>query len=163
MIIWRYGLILPLAGGISLGLAMIMKASVSLAFVPHIAEHSSTSDKAVNSGDSRVDSHMRQTPTHSPAPLVAVSRDLYKSELLPERLEPDKNCHLYDQKPKRGQIFDSVPMGYLMFYEPERAKAIETARKKAAEEKSKDPCPLIVKPTPTLHNPVQTHIPVLSL
>jgi len=125
MIIWRYGLILPLAGGISLGLAKIMKASVSLAFVPHIAEHSSTSDKAVNSGDSRVDSHMRQTPTHSLAPLVAVSRDLYKSELLPERLEPDKNCHLHNRKPKRHEIADNVTSDYLRLFDPERAMAID--------------------------------------
>jgi len=42
MIIWRYGLILPLAGGITLGLAMIMKASVSTEFVPQPTDRKST-------------------------------------------------------------------------------------------------------------------------
>jgi len=41
MTMWRYGLILPLAGGITFGLAMIMKASVSTEFVPQPTDRKS--------------------------------------------------------------------------------------------------------------------------
>ena len=43
MIAWQYGVILPLAGGITLGLAMIMKATISTEFVPQPTDRNSSS------------------------------------------------------------------------------------------------------------------------
>jgi len=42
MTMWRYGLILPLAGGITFVLAMIMRASITTEFVPHPTDRKSS-------------------------------------------------------------------------------------------------------------------------
>ena len=109
---------------------MIMNASVSTEFVPQPTDYLNASDWDDYCGDYRMDFHMRQSPASSPAPLEAVSRDLLNAESLPERLEPDKNCHLHNRKPKRHEIADNVTSDYLRLFDPERAMAIDDVVKK---------------------------------
>ena len=93
--------------------------------VPEPTDYLNASDWDVYCGDYRMDFHMRQSPASSPAPLEAVSRDFLNAESLPERLEPDKNCHLHNRKPKRHEIADNVTSDYLRLFDPERAMAID--------------------------------------
>ena len=96
---WKYGVILPLAGGVTLGLAVMTKAVVTTEIIPQRTDRIQYG--GVVCGDFRVDNQTSNFPASRPAPLSPVPIDLYIGELPPARLEPDKTCHLHNKKPKQ--------------------------------------------------------------
>lgn len=92
---------------------------------------------------------------------------LYRAISMPPRLEPNKACRIYDGKFK-FRIQGIRPSGYIWAFDPASARkmklaAQKRAMEKRAVEKNTDPCPLILKSTPTPHNPMQRHILARSL
>ena len=135
MTLWRYSVILSLAGGITFGLGLIMKAVVTTEFAPQ-----STDIKNPTSAK-----YVEEPPTcdcASEIDSLRPRRDIYLPVSAPARLEPDESCHLEYWKPKAFVIPD-INMSYIWGLEPKRAKALEVAREKAAVESLKDPCPLV--------------------
>ena len=144
MTAWPYAIILPLAGGMTCLLAIMMKAVIATEFVPQPTDRDKVTvatyifDPVIICGGYRGKDRINSPP--------------YRPKI-PPRLEPDKTCNFYNERPKHIKIQGWLPNDYLFLFDPERARALDIQRKKETEEEAKDPCPLILKSAPTPSNP----------
>lgn len=77
---------------------------------------------------------------------IELNRALYEGPTIPPRYEPDKSCSLFDGKPRPSQIPGLYENDFLWIFQPKRAEALRLKRLKVKNERTQDPCPLILTP-----------------
>jgi len=134
---WMFCFFLPLAAGITIGLAFFMQMVVSMEFEASETEIDTSHIKTIEIP--YICDCAEENPTELPP------RDLYQTLPSPVRLEPDKTCEA--RLARRPMIGAShIGPNNLWIFDPERARRLERLNREQEERDKQDTCPLIPKP-----------------
>ena len=134
---WMFCFYLPLAAGITIGLAFLMQMVVSMEFEASETEIDTSHIKTIEIP--YICDCAEENPTELPP------RDLYQTLPSPVRLEPDKTC---EARLARRPMINVLHIGLnnLWIFDPDRATKLQRLKNENAEKARQDKCPLIPYP-----------------
>ena len=127
-------LYLPLAGGVTLCLALLIQFAVTTEFEPQIPQRIVTVIEPIKDPVIGCDCPLDTAD-------MAPPRALYETLQRPPRMEPDKSC-VFLGRIQQYEI-TGLNLSYLWIFEPERARRLDRLKK---ERDKQDKCPLIIRP-----------------
>ena len=131
---WMFCLYLPLAGGVTLCLALLIQFAVTTEFEPQTPQRIATVIEPIEDPVIGCDCPLDTAD-------MAPPRALYETLPRPPRLEPDKSCDIELGFPKYKIIPYHLNYAWLLSPEEERRRA-----RLREEDAKKDKCPLIARP-----------------